>query len=205
MKNTSEAAESEADRWQAPQFPEGDIPTAGELEALQQQAYDEAYALAWEEGRAAGYSDGLAAGADELKQRTAVTESLIAALQSPLSELEESLESELAEMLHALVARLFRRQIQLDPDAIVGLVREAVGLLPSAANRVTVQVNPDDAERLRELLPEATDEATRWQIVNDPSIVAGGCRVICGQSTVDATIEARMQQLASSLVGDERS
>ncbi|MEN7342261.1 MAG: FliH/SctL family protein [Pseudomonadota bacterium] len=204
MKNTSESGDDRSDRWQAPQFPDGDIPTAGELEALQQQAYDEAYALAWEEGRSAGYDAGLSAGAEELERRTAVAESLIGQLQAPLVDLEETLEAELAEMLHALVARLFRRQIQLDPDAIVGLVRDAVRLLPSAANRVSVQVSPDDAERLRELLPEATDEETRWQIVSDPAIVTGGCRVICGQSTVDATIEARMQQLASSLIGDER-
>ena len=40
-----------ADRWQAPQFPDnGPMLTAGELEAVQKEAYDEAYAEAFAKG-----------------------------------------------------------------------------------------------------------------------------------------------------------
>ena len=203
MKSMSE---SESQRWQAPQFPDGPMPTAGELETLQQQAYEEAYAEAWAAGREAGYNDGMQAGHTETQRRWELLQQALDYLQQPLQSLDEALESQLTQMVVALVGRLFRRELAQDPAAIRGLVRDAVQKLPVAANTIEIHAHPDDAARLTEMMQEQAETAeTRWRIIADPALTAGGCRINSGQSSIDATVEHRIQQIASALIGDARS
>lgn len=204
MTNMSDAT---TDRWEAPSFPDSAMPTAGELEALQKQAYDEAFGQAYDEGKAAGFAEGMAAAETETKKRAALLDDMVSHLRSPLSEMDDVLESQLVRMVLSLVGRLFRRQIDLDPDAIKGLVRDAVRMLPAATDPVEILVHPEDVERLKAIVADDTntDAAARWSLIKDPSITPGGCRVTCNRSHVDATVEARIEAIANSLVGDERS
>ena len=204
MTSMSEPADA---RWAAPEFPEPEpIPTAAELESLQEAAYREAYALGLEEGRAAGEQSGRAAAAAEIDAQRALLAAGIDALTQPLAQMEDALEEQLLAMVVALVGRLFRRQLALDPDSIVGLVRDAVAQLPAAAADVVVQVHPDDAQRLRELTRRSDEqEQQRWRLVEDASLVRGGCRVTSDASEVDARVQTRIERLATELLGDERS
>ncbi|MFK8053588.1 MAG: flagellar assembly protein FliH [Woeseiaceae bacterium] len=200
-------SESEQDRWQAPSFPDSAMPTAGELEQLQKQAYDEAFAEASEAGKKAGYEEGMAAAKAEVSKRVSILDALVAHLQSPLSTLDDELEAQIVRMVVSMTGRLFRRQIDQDPDAIRGLVRDAVKLLPNASSVVQIHVHPSDAERLNDMQPADSDDTTtaRWSIVVDAAITTGGCRVVCGRSNVDATVESRIESIANSLIGDQRS
>ncbi|MEL7297778.1 MAG: FliH/SctL family protein [Pseudomonadota bacterium] len=199
-------SEAESQRWQAPQFPDGPMPTAGELETLQQQAYEEAYAEAWAAGREAGYNDGLQAGQAETQQRWQLLEQTLDFLQQPVHTLDKALESQLTQMIVALVGRLFRRELAQDPEAIRGLVRDAVQKLPASSNSIDIHLHPDDAARLTAMMQEqAEGSETRWHIVADPALTAGGCKISSGQSSIDATVEQRIQQIASALLGDARA
>ncbi|MEL7024026.1 MAG: flagellar assembly protein FliH [Pseudomonadota bacterium] len=193
------------ERWDPPAFPAPEsMPTAAELESLQQSAFDEAYAAGLKQGQEDGHAQGLAAADDEIRARRELLDNALTALSAPLETLEETLEQQILQMVTQLVGRLFRRQLALDPDSIVGLVRESVALLPAAASTVQVHVHPEDAARLRELNVGGETEQQRWQLVEDPSLLRGGCRVSSGASEVDARVQARIDQLATQLLGDDR-
>jgi len=112
-------------------------------------------------------------------------------------------EKQLVELAMAVVRQLFRREIRIDPSHVIGVVREAIQLLPVASRNVQLRVHPDDATLLRESLSPADDEPA-WAIVEDPLIKRGGCKVTSDNSQVDATAEARLQAVISSIAGDER-
>ncbi|MEL7310358.1 MAG: flagellar assembly protein FliH [Pseudomonadota bacterium] len=191
--------------WDPPAFPAPEsMPTAAELESLQQSAFEEAYEAGLKEGQATGHAEGLAKADEEITARRELLENALNALSAPLDALEETLEQQMLQMVTQLVGRLFRRQLALDPDSIVGLVRESVALLPAAASTVVVHVHPDDANRLRELNVGGDSEQQRWQLVEDPSLLRGGCRVTSGASEVDARVQARIDQLATQMLGDDR-
>ena len=170
--------------------------TAGRLQELQQEAYDEAYQK--------GHAEGAAAGQQEIEQRAARYDELLHALAKPFDELDESVEKQLVELSIAIVKQLFRREIKLNPSHIIGVVREAIQLLPISSRTVQVHLHPDDASLVRDTLSPAEGEPA-WTIVEDPLITQGGCRVTTENSQIDATAEARLQAVINATLGDERS
>ena len=114
-------------------------------------------------------------------------------------------------MVSVMVGRMFRRQLEIDPDSIVGLVREAVSLLPVSASKIDVHMNPDDADRLEAIL--GADQASgaggegqqRWRVVRDATLTRGGCRVTSESSSIDARVESRIATMVNTLMGDQRA
>ncbi len=195
---SDEADRNEARKWAAPAIDgtsdQGFLTAAG-LEQLQRQAYDEAFA--------AGHEEGVAAGAKEVARRAERFDELLTALARPFDELDESVEKQLVELAMTVVKQLFRREIKMEPTHVVGVVREAIQMLPAASRNVLVRLHPDDAELVREALSPAEGERA-WSIVEDPLISRGGCTVTSDDSQVDARAETRVNAIVSAITGDER-
>lgn len=195
---SDDSSTAKVSRWDVPAIDGSDgkgYLTAGRLEELQKDAYEEA----WQKGHA----DGMAAGQQELQRRVDRYDELLHALCRPFDELDESVETQLVELSMAVVKQLFRREIKLNPSHIIGVVREAIQLLPIASRTVQVHLHPDDAILVRESLAPAEGEPA-WTIVEDPLIAKGGCNVTTENSQIDATAEARLQAAINVVLGEER-
>lgn len=198
MSENTPAAAAATQRWQVPALAGGSergFMTAGGLEALQKAARDEAWA--------AGHAEGLKAGEEELARRVARLDQLLTALSRPFDMLDETVEKQLVELAVTMVRQLFRRELKIDPGSVIGVVREAVRLLPVAARNIRVHLHPDDAALVRESLSRGDGERA-WDIVEDPLTSRGGCVVTTDTSRVDAQAEARLKLLVDALSGDDR-
>jgi len=169
--------------------------TAGRLEAIQKDAYDEA----WEKGHA----DGMAEGELAVKARVDRLNKLLNALVRPFDELDEQIEKQLVDLAMTVVQQLFRREIRQNPSHVIGVVREAIQVLPLASRNMQVHLHPDDAAIVRESLAPTEGEPA-WVIVEDSLASKGGCRVTTDNSQVDAGAESRLNALIQSIAGDER-
>jgi len=184
--------------WNVPAIDGSDgngMMTAGRLEALQKEAYDEA----WQKGHA----EGVAAGEKSVTDRMQRLDLLLKALARPFDQLDDMVEKQLVELAMAVVRQLFRREIRIEPSHIIGVVREAIQLLPVACRNVQLHLHPDDAALVRESLSPADGEPA-WRIVEDPLITRGGCNVTTDNSQIDATAESRLQAVINAVAGDER-
>lgn len=197
-----QTAQRPTERWQAPAIDGSDgrgFLTAERLQALQKDAYDEAYA--------AGRRDGLKAGKAAAAERAARLDELLTALAKPFEELDESVEQQLVELSIAIAKQLFRREIQIDPSHVIGVVRDTVPLLPVASRDVKVHLHPDDAALVRESFADGGDDLA-WGIVEDPLLSRGGLKVSSEHSHIDAQAETRFQAIVDVIVekiaGDER-
>jgi len=196
---SEDSAVRKAAAWEVPAIDGSDgkgYLTAGRLQELQQQAYDEAFQK--------GHAEGVAAGEQTIRQRAARYDELLRALSKPFDQLDESVEKQLVELAIAMVKQLFRREIKINPTHVIGVVRESVQLLPIASRNVQVHLHPDDASLVRESLSPAEGEPA-WSIVEDPLIAHGGCRITTDNSQIDATAEARLQAVINNILGDERA
>lgn len=197
--------------------------TVDEIEKMQQQAYDEAFAQGkkegfdegvkegkpkgFEEGFVEGKQEGEKKGYDEnlhlIKTETAALVSLLESLHEPFKELDETVETELVNLAIGIASQIVRREIKIDPGQIVSVIREAVNALPVASQELTIQMHPDDAELLKKSL--ALDgESSLWNIVEDPLITRGGCKVKTETSNIDTTIENRLAVIVATVLGGER-
>ena len=200
MTSTSSSIEAAgAERWSAPTLDGAGgsaLLTAEKLEELQKQAYDEAFA--------AGLADGRKAGEEEVNRRIGRLDALLNAMAQPLEALDEEVLQQLVELAMSTVRQLFRREIRAEPTHVIGVVREAIQLLPMSSQNVRVRLHPDDAELVRESLATTSEEEQAWSIVEDPLIDRGGCSVTTESSQIDAQTQTRLQAVIASIAGDER-
>ena len=195
---SDDAAAKQPQPWAVPAIDGSDgkgYLTAGRLQELQKDAYDEA----WK----SGHAEGLVAGQEEVQRRAARFDELLRALSKPFDELDETVEKQLVELSIALLKQLFRREIRIDPSHVIGVVREAIQALPIASRNIHVHLHPDDAALVRETLTSASGEQA-WKIVEDPLSSRGGCRVTTDSSQIDASAESRLHAVISRCLGDER-
>ncbi|MEW5757146.1 MAG: flagellar assembly protein FliH [Pseudomonadota bacterium] len=169
--------------------------TAEQLQALQEQAYSEAFAQ--------GRQEGLQAGRQEMERLGAQLHKILAEIERPLEDLDQAMVDSLVQMVMSIARHLIRRELKTDPGQIVAVVREGVGALPIGARNVRLQLHPEDAQLVREAL-SIQHARSPWEILEDPAMTRGGCRIATENSQIDATVEARLAAIASRFFGDER-
>ncbi|MGZ8950150.1 MAG: flagellar assembly protein FliH [Methylobacter sp.] len=183
------------------------ILTVDEIEAMQKQAYDEAFAQGKMHGFQQGFDEGSKKGYEDnlhlLQSQAATLVSLLESLSEPFKSLDEEVEKELVKLTIGIATQIIRREIKLDPGQIVAVVRETINVLPLASQKISLKLHPEDAELVRSAL--ALDEMSpSWNIVEDPLITRGGCKVDTEISHVDATVEHRLAAVISAILGGER-
>lgn len=199
------------------------ILTVDEIEVIQQQAYDEAFAQGkkdgWQEGYDKGYSEGKESGHQQgfkegaeqgyqekshtLKQQCATFISMIDTLQEPFKNLDASVEEELVELAIGIARQLLRREIKIEPGQVIAVVKAAVKALPVAHQHISLTLHPEDAELVRTTL-ELDEMSPPWKINEDPLMTRGGCIVDSGASHVDASVEKRLNAIINNIMGGER-
>lgn len=216
MKSSSDDLGGEVMQWLPPDVEGGKIreqrtlqppstpPTAAALEKLQQQAYDEGYEKGRREGFEFGHKEGLENAKQEFQRYATQFERLMGTFEQPLRELDNQVERELLSVVIAIVRQLVRREIKSDPNLIIGVVREALSILPVSSRNVRLLVHPEDAELIREIYALG-DTEIGWTLVEDPVINRGGCKVVTDTSQIDATLESRLASLIAPLLAGARA
>lgn len=185
-------------------LPPGTPPTAGALEQIQKQAYEEGFEKGKQEGFEFGHKEGLAQAQRDLHHYTAHLDKLLAHFEQPLRDLDDQVEKELLSLVIAIVKQLLRREVKSDPNLIVGVVREALSVLPVSSNNVRLLLHPEDAELIREVYALGDNEVG-WSLIEDPVINRGGCKVVTDTSQIDGTLESRLTALIAPLLAGARS
>lgn len=185
--------------WLAPDVGHGSsgqgLLTAGQMEALQEQARQEGFAQGLQEGRAAG--------TQQIQKQASQLEALFRALQEPFAELDEAVEEQLVQLSLLVARQLVRRELKTTPEQVIAVVREAIAALPVASRELRLLLHPDDIEIVRDAL-SMQDEADNIKIVSDPVQTRGGCRILTDTSQIDATVESRLNAIVANVLGGER-
>lgn len=174
----------------------GMMLTAGRIEEIQRQARQEAFDL--------GRQEGLEQGRADVRSQVDRLNAIMRLLEAPLEDLDARVADEVTQLALAIARHVIRREIKTDPRQILGVVQQAAEALPVSARRVRLLLNPDDARIVRETMNLTSERNGGWELVEDPAISRGGCRVETESSRIDATIEKRLTAIAAELLGGER-
>jgi flagellar assembly protein FliH len=180
------------------------LPTAAQLEQLHRKAYDDGYERGCTDGFRFGQQQGREAARAQIAESVGRIEELLTGLDQPFRALDDQVEREVVSLVVAIVRQLVRREVKTDPGQIVGVVREALSILPVASRNIQVLLHPEDAALVREVYALSAADLN-WRIVEDPVIARGGCRVQTETSQVDATLESRLAALIAPLLAAGRS
>lgn len=205
FKVISGAAADACARWQQPEVGAGAAAdgathsqylTANRFEEIQRQAYEEGFEL--------GRREGVEKGAALAREKTERIEAILNLLARPLRQLDDEVVGEIAGLALTIARHVIRREIRTDPGQVIAVVQRAAAILPAASRNIRLFVNPADAVTLREGLSALQGEQSAWQILEDPGLARGGCRIETEHSRIDASIERQFAAIAVELLGGER-
>jgi len=190
----------DCEAWHVPEVGAG----SGEARPMTARQLEDIHEQARREGLERGMKEGREQGAREYAERIQILKQLVATLDKPLEELDESVEQQLAQLSMIVARQLVRRELKTEPEQVIGVVRDALTALPLAARNVRLSLHPDDAVLVSKALSLQEGEAS-IQIVEDPVQTRGGCRVLTDSSQIDATVESRLNAIIAKTLGGLRS
>ena len=176
---------------------------AGHQEGFSQgrrEGHQEGFAAAEVEGREQGRQQASEETRQEVATKLDRLEHLLGELLLPIERHEEELESALVNLTTVLARAVVYRELSIDSSQVRQVVRKALRALPSASDNVRIHIHPDDLEPVREVI-ERLEVAP--VIVEDDSLMPGGCKVETLHSLVDYTVEKRFQRAVQGMLEEQ--
>jgi flagellar assembly protein FliH len=181
-----------ASRAAAPPPPQG--PSDQEIDAIREQARVAGH----EEGHAAGYADGLAIGRAEAAKELEHLQSIALEFTHALSAADETIAADVLDLALHLAKGMLRNALEIKPELVIAVVREAIEYLPVLQQPAVLMLNPADMPIVREAIGEELDKGG-WRVVQDAAIARGGCKVDTATNQIDAQIATRWDRLTHGL------
>lgn len=207
LRAAEEAARLEAERRAAelayeleigpPPPPPPALPSEAEVAEIREQARLAGY----EEGHAAGHADALALGKLETARELEQVRALALAFGDALVHADQLIADQLLELALHLARGMLKTALQVKPELVLPVVRDAVAYLPVLQQPAQLILHPADAALVREAMGEELDKAG-WRLVEDGQLERGGCKVDTATNQIDAQAGARWQRLSQALGKD---
>lgn len=159
---------------------------------------EEARLIGYDEGHGAGYADGLAIGRAEAAQELEHLQGIATTFSSALAEADETIAGDMLELALQLARGMLRTALEVKPELIIPLVREAIGYLPVLQQPAILQLNPADAVIVRGAMGEELEKGG-WRVAEDETIARGGCKIDTASNQIDAQAPARWARLTAAL------
>lgn len=179
----------------------------------QQDGYDVGVEQGRSEGYDAGHAEGLARGIEEGRQQALAeleamakpVDAMLRGLKKLKTEYKNAQRKEVVDLVGKIARQVIRAELALQPVQMLALVDEALSAMPPTRDEVEVMLNPEEMKRIQELDPK---RAKKWNLLADPALEPGECRVRAGDHEVDAGCQGRlaacMEQVREGLAATDQ-
>lgn len=190
-------------------------PTAEEIEAIRQAAYEEGlsqgkaqgYAEGHEEGlqagRELGYNEGYAtgeqAGMDTGKIKVEALaeqwQQLVSNIHAPLQQVNDTTREQLTLLAVNLARAVILSEVKTNHDVILQALSEGMKALPINERAYQIHLHPEDLRVVETHVGAEALQQRGWQLIESPGVVRGGCDIVTDSNAVDVTLERRLRQV----------
>lgn len=165
-----------------------------QIETVRQQFRAEGYADGFQQGRAQTLLDAQKQVNDYIAHQGRETAqqfgSLIEAARTQLEAAEQMAGQAVLELACEMARQVLRHEISSNPNVLLPVIREALGLLFSDSKAVQIRLNPVDLDVLQDILSEEYPNLP-LTLQPDAGIARGGCLVESGGTVIDGRLEKR--------------
>jgi flagellar assembly protein FliH len=161
-----------------------------------------------------GLSEGMARGVVQARRESADAQraqlealaqradGLIAALTAQLAALQQSVADEVTGLAVEIARSAVGGALRIRPELVGPVVAEALAAIADEHGKPVVRLHPDDAVLIEASLAPAL-AARGAQLVPDPALTPGGCRIETGRAGVDATLQTRWRRALAAIGRDD--
>jgi flagellar assembly protein FliH len=129
-------------------------------------------------------------------------DALLDTLTAQLAGLQQSVADDVVGLATEIARSAVGSALRIRPDRVVTVVVDALAAIVDDHARPVLRLHPDDAARVAEALAPAL-AARGAQLVPDPTLTPGGCRVETGRAGVDATLQTRWRRALAAIGRDD--
>lgn len=176
--------------------------TAVQAESQMQQVYQDGYAAGLEQGK-------LQAQAEAQRQMQAFTDNqaqeaaarfaeFFAAAQRGLDAAEQAMAQGVLSLSCELARQVLRHELTVNPQVVMPVLSEAIGLLGTEFKTAVVKLNPQDLAVLGEQI-QADFAGMGLSLRADADVLPGGCLVESAGCVIDGTLQKRWQRAVATL------
>ena len=167
-------------------------------EEAEKEGFDRGREKGYEQGLLEGKKEGLANAEQHIAEQVNHLQTVVDALMMPMEREQHLLEAMLVDTVCKLTQAVVRRELAVDSSQIVTLVSQALATLPRPCDKLELSLNPADIDTIQQHIPVPSN--ADWHYNADETLLPGGCRLQTKESTVDDTIEHRLEQLLDDFV-----
>ncbi|WP_432719728.1 flagellar assembly protein FliH [Jeongeupia wiesaeckerbachi] len=154
------------------------LPTAEEIEAIEQQAMREGFDAGLEAGRLAAE--------DEIGRLKGV----LSSLDNLVAGAEHDLAESVLDLALVLARELVRQEVAADRKLLLPAIVEALSGIPPASGTSRLYLHPDDLNALEPMLAIELSGET-WRLIADPRLNSGDARIETASTQIDLALPAR--------------
>jgi flagellar assembly protein FliH len=154
-----------------------------------EQGRSEGYDAGYAEAKDRGYQEGRRLALAELEAMSRPVDAMLRGLKKLKTEYRNAQRKEVVDLVGKIARQVIRAELALQPVQMLALVDEALSAMPPTRDEVEVLLNPEELRRIQELDPK---RAKKWNLLADPGLEPGECRVKAGDHEVDAGCLGRL-------------
>jgi flagellar assembly protein FliH len=226
LKSDKTNALNRTSEWKyEPPEPEEEIlpPTAEEIEAIRQAAYQEGFELGknegmeqglkeghekgYEEGKLTGYNEGHNEGLEQGKvaidEQRDIWQKLVEQLHEPLQLVENELQTELVYLAVSLAKGVIKTELETNDNIIFQALSEGLKALPIGEKAYQIRLNPEDLDLVKAHFSEEEMAKHNWHLVEAAELSRGGCDIVTNSNGVDVTIERRLKDVINQFMSQQ--
>ncbi len=165
----------------------------GHAEGLRQgteQGKQQGLAEGHREGYQKGYVSGESAGKQLFQEAVRPVNELFTAFSHWQEERELQQRHTICELVQKVAQQVIRAELTLMPQQILALVDETLDAMPGRSQQVTVHLNPQDLDRIKQV---SSDLPQAWKLVASDDLPAGGCYLVTEDAEADASCDSRLE------------
>jgi len=108
-------------------------------------------------------------------------------------------ESEVVELALAVARKILHREVQIDPQALAGIVRVTLEKL-DAGTKITLHVHPQEAADWRHYFACLTEDRPAPEIHEDTALARGECRIETSLGTTAVGLASQLKEIETGLL-----
>jgi flagellar assembly protein FliH len=180
-----------------------------EGEQIKARAREEGFATGKQEGLEKGLAEGRKTGHEsalaEIKPQLTKTWTALTAAVNQFEADRHDLECagihQVVKLAASIARRVTKLQASIDPQVLIENVKEAMKLAVAAAD-VRIVVHPSQRETLMNELPRLQMQwptVKHVELIEDPAVGVGGCRILLRQGEIDARIDEQLDRVIAEV------
>ena len=148
--------------------------------------------------------EGYRAGIEQAESDIIELRSKIADFISAKKEVFEYIAPDILEISVDIAQKIIKKEVTQNPQIILETILDVMNSISKEESRITVRLNPLQADLVRTELPEYISSMgveAKINVVSDDSISEGGCIINTNNGIVDASLDTQLEIIKEALKG----